>query len=74
MDETLFARTGREIKKIARSKPAEHGLSFSPWSPAKPADFLVAEGRSTTSATRAFGLAMFTRTGSGPLLVVTYAA
>nr|WP_253208517.1 helix-turn-helix domain-containing protein [Streptomyces sp. YPW6] len=34
----------REIKKIAKSKPAEHGLPFSTWSPAKLADFLVAEG------------------------------
>jgi transposase len=34
----------REIKKIAKSKQAEHGLPFSTWSLAKPADFLVAEG------------------------------
>ncbi|WUT07953.1 helix-turn-helix domain-containing protein [Streptomyces sp. NBC_00704] len=34
----------REIKKIAESKPVEHGLPFSTWSLAKPADFLVAEG------------------------------
>jgi transposase len=34
----------REIKKIARSKPAEHGLPFSTWSLAKLADYLVAEG------------------------------
>jgi len=34
----------REIKKIARSKPAEHDLPFSTWSLAKLADFLVAEG------------------------------
>jgi transposase len=34
----------REIKKIAKSKPAEHGLPFSAWSLAKLADFLVAEG------------------------------
>ncbi|MFF3159823.1 IS630 family transposase [Streptomyces sp. NPDC057910] len=34
----------REIKKIARSKPAEHGLPLSTWSLAKLADFLVAEG------------------------------
>nr|WP_030625916.1 helix-turn-helix domain-containing protein [Streptomyces griseolus] len=50
---TLLER--REIKKIAKSKPAEHGLPFSAWSLAKLADFLVAEGWSTTSATRAFG-------------------
>jgi transposase len=34
----------REIKKIARSKPAEHGLPFSAWSLPKLAEFLVAEG------------------------------
>lgn len=34
----------REIKKIAKSKPAEHGMPFSTWSLAKLADFLVAEG------------------------------
>ncbi|GAX58523.1 transposase [Streptomyces olivochromogenes] len=34
----------REIKKIAKSKPAEHGLPFSTWRLAKLADFLVAEG------------------------------
>jgi transposase len=34
----------REIKKIAKSKPAEHGLPFPTWSLAKLADFLVAEG------------------------------
>ncbi|MFE5030086.1 IS630 family transposase [Streptomyces sp. NPDC056656] len=34
----------REIKKFAKSKPAEHGLPFSTWSLAKLADFLVAEG------------------------------
>ncbi|MEH0822411.1 MULTISPECIES: IS630 family transposase [unclassified Micromonospora] len=34
----------REIKKITKSKPAEHGLPFSTWSLAKLADFLVAEG------------------------------
>ena len=34
----------REIKKIARSRPAEHGLPFSAWSLSKLADFLVAEG------------------------------
>ncbi|WP_433345832.1 IS630 family transposase [Microtetraspora malaysiensis] len=33
-----------EIKKIAKSKPVEHGLPFSRWSLAKLADFLVAEG------------------------------
>ena len=39
----------REIKKIAKSRPADHGLPFPTWSLAKPADFLVAEGLSTTS-------------------------
>lgn len=39
---TLLAR--REIKKIAKSKPAEHSLPFSTWSLVKPADFLVDEG------------------------------
>jgi transposase len=34
----------REIKKIAKSRPAEHGLPFSTWSLTKLADFLVAEG------------------------------
>ncbi|MCQ8774792.1 helix-turn-helix domain-containing protein [Streptomyces sp. AA8] len=34
----------REIKKIAKSKPIEHGLPFSTLSLAKLADFLVAEG------------------------------
>ena len=34
----------REIKKIAKSAPADHGLAFSRWSLAKLADFLVAEG------------------------------
>jgi transposase len=34
----------REIKKIARSHPAGHGLPFSTWSLSKLAEFLVAEG------------------------------
>lgn len=34
----------REIKKIAMSKPAEHGLAFSAWSLSKLGEFLVAEG------------------------------
>ncbi|GGV63082.1 hypothetical protein GCM10010277_68930 [Streptomyces longisporoflavus] len=34
----------REIKKIAKFKPAEHDLPFSTWSLTKPADFLVSEG------------------------------
>ncbi|MGW0632203.1 IS630 family transposase [Streptomyces sp. NPDC002758] len=39
---TLLER--REIKKIAKSKPAEHSLPFSTWSLVKLADFLVDEG------------------------------
>ena len=34
----------REIKKTAKSRPAEHGLPFSTWSLHKLAEFLVAEG------------------------------
>jgi transposase len=34
----------REIKKLAKSKPADHDLPFSTWSLAKLAEFLVAEG------------------------------
>jgi transposase len=34
----------REIKKTAKSRPAEHGLPFSAWSLSKLAEFLVAEG------------------------------
>jgi transposase len=34
----------REIKKIAKSRPADHGLPFSSWSLSKLAEFLVAEG------------------------------
>ena len=34
----------QEIKKIAKAKPAEHGLPFSAWSLSKLADLLVAEG------------------------------
>jgi len=34
----------REIKKIAKSRPSEHGLPFSTWSLTKLAEFLVAEG------------------------------
>jgi len=45
----------REIKKIAKSRPADHGLPFSTWSLSKLGEFLVAEGWSTTSATRACG-------------------
>ncbi len=33
-----------EIKKIALSRPQEHGLPFATWSLSKLADFLVAEG------------------------------
>ena len=34
----------REVKKIALSRPQDHGLPFSTWSLAKLADYLVAEG------------------------------
>jgi transposase len=34
----------REIKKIAKSRPADHGLPFSAWSLSKLGEFLVAEG------------------------------
>jgi transposase len=34
----------REIKKLAKSRPADYDLPFSTWSLAKLADFLVAEG------------------------------
>jgi len=34
----------QEIKKIALSRPADHGLAFSTWSLTKLAEFLVAEG------------------------------
>lgn len=34
----------REIKKVARTHPGDHGLPFSTWSLSKLADFLVAEG------------------------------
>jgi transposase len=34
----------REVKKIAKSRPADHGLPFSTWSLAKLGEFLVAEG------------------------------
>ncbi len=34
----------REIKKVAKSRPAEHDLPFSAWSLSKLAEFLVAEG------------------------------
>jgi transposase len=34
----------REVKKVARSHPGDHGLPFSTWSLSKLAEFLVAEG------------------------------
>lgn len=39
---TLPERRG--VKEAAKSKQAEHGLPFSTWSLAEPAEFLVAEG------------------------------
>ena len=43
----------REIKKIAKPRPGDYDLPFSARSLSKPAEFLVAEGWSMTSATRA---------------------
>jgi transposase len=40
----FILRQRREVKKIARSRPAGHDLLFSVWSLSKLADFLVAEG------------------------------
>ena len=37
-------RQRREVKKIAKSRPADHGLPFSTWSLSKLGEFLVAEG------------------------------
>jgi transposase len=34
----------RQIKKVALSRPVDHGLPFSTWSLTKLAEFLVAEG------------------------------
>jgi transposase len=34
----------REVKKVAKSRPAGHGLPFSTWSLSKLGEFLVAEG------------------------------
>jgi transposase len=45
----------QQIKTIALARPTDHGLPFSTWSLAKLADFLVARGWSTTSATKACG-------------------
>jgi hypothetical protein len=41
------------IKKMAWCRWGEHGLSFSAWSLSELAEFVIAEGRSTTSAMRA---------------------
>jgi hypothetical protein len=40
----VLSAQGMEVNKIAKSKPAEHGLPSSTWSLTKLADFLVAEG------------------------------
>jgi transposase len=40
----------RQMKKIALSRPTDHDLPFSTWSLSKLAEFLVAEGWSTTLA------------------------
>ncbi len=45
----------RQIKKMAKSKPAGHDLPFSAWSLDGPAGFPVTGGWSMTSATRACG-------------------
>jgi transposase len=45
----------RQIKQVALSRPVDHDLPFSTWSLAKLAEVLVAEGWSTTSATKVFG-------------------
>ena len=45
----------RAIKQVALSRPTDHSLPFSTWSLSKLAEVLVAEGWSTTSATRACG-------------------
>jgi transposase len=41
---TFTAEERQEIKKVALSRPVDHGLPFSTWSLAKLAEFLVAEG------------------------------
>jgi transposase len=41
---TFTLLEGREIKKIALSRPQDHHLPFSTWSLSKLAEFLVAEG------------------------------
>jgi transposase len=41
---TFSLRQRQEIKKIALSRPGDHGLPFSTWSLTKLAEFLVAEG------------------------------
>ena len=45
----------REIKKIAKARPAGYDLPFSAWSLDGLAEFLVAEGVAVTSATRGSG-------------------
>ena len=42
----------REIKKVALSRPVDHGLPFSTWSLTKLAEFLVAEGVVDVTDTR----------------------
>jgi len=53
----------REIKKIAKAKPAELGLPFSTWSLARLAEFLVAEG--VVDDISHEGLRILLRLGSG---------
>lgn len=58
---TFMLPQRREIKKVALSRPQDHHLPFSTWSLSKLAEFLVAEGWSTTSPTRASGPFFVTR-------------
>ena len=54
----------REIKKVAKSKPAGHDLPFSAWSLSKLAEFLVAEGMDRRIAYRCSTRAFFAWRGS----------
>jgi transposase len=68
----------REIKKIAKSKPAEHDLPFSTWSLSKLAEFLVAEGVVDAFVIRCrlrpgwAGSACSVPSGSGPAGMAAY--
>jgi transposase len=54
----------RQIKQVALSRPVDHDLPFSTWSLAKLAEFLVAEGWSTTPVHE--GLRLLLREGACP--------